>query len=34
MCKRGDRPVAVGDWGYPGYLTRHEWEVFVSFYKN
>ena len=34
MCKGGDRPVAVGDWGYPGYLTRHEWEVFVSFFKN
>ena len=34
MCRRGDRPVAVGDWGYPGYLTRHEWEVFVSFSKK
>ena len=32
MCRRGNRPVAVGDWGYPGYLTRHEWEVFVSFF--
>ena len=33
MCRRGDQPVAVGDWGYPGYLTQHEWHVFVSFFK-
>jgi len=23
--------VAVGDWGYPGYLTRQEWDVFQQF---
>ena len=34
MCRRGDQPVAVGDWGYPGYLTQHEWHVFVSFFKK
>ena len=31
MVRKNDgRPVDVGNWGYPGYLTREEWNVFVS----
>ena len=32
MVRKGNRTVAVGDWGYPGYLTKKEWEVFVSYF--
>ena len=32
MVRGGDQTVAVGDWGYPGYLTKQEWDVFVSYY--
>ena len=30
MVRKGNQAVAVGDWGYPGYLTKQEWEIFVS----
>ena len=30
MVRKGNQTVAVGDWGYPGYLTQQEWDIFVS----